>query len=302
MRKGHRITGAEYARALRLPFTGASILPFIAGSLFAGRLDILNFFLGLCAAVSTHLAANLINDYADSRSGADWQDKRFYGFFGGSKLIQEGALDEKFYLRHSLIYFSAGFLSVCFLALRLKSLLVIGCYLSVIFLAFSYSRKPLQLSYRRLGEAVIFILFGPVPVMGAYFIQTKSFPDPRSFLLSLPFGFFTAAILFANEVPDLTGDLKAGKKTLASLTGSDQAFLLYYLLGGMGFIAIIANVISGHVGYISLFSLLCVPLLIKAAGLLQRYPCDKDKLIESSKLTITLQFLAGLSLIAGVLI
>jgi len=61
-------------RALRLPFSSASILPFICGSVLA-KADFkwLNFFLGLSAVLATHLAANLINDYADSKSGAKYQ-------------------------------------------------------------------------------------------------------------------------------------------------------------------------------------------------------------------------------------
>ena len=72
-------------RALRLPFITASILPFIAGSLLAqDDFSFLMFFLGLLTVVMTHLGANLINDYSDSRSGADWKDNKFYGLFGGS--------------------------------------------------------------------------------------------------------------------------------------------------------------------------------------------------------------------------
>ncbi|MFA5096893.1 MAG: hypothetical protein WC478_06095, partial [Candidatus Omnitrophota bacterium] len=80
-------------RALRLPFISASILPFVFGSLIARQdFNMLGFTLGLLAVIFTHLSANLINDYFDSKSGVDWRDGNFYGFFGGSKLIQEGAL------------------------------------------------------------------------------------------------------------------------------------------------------------------------------------------------------------------
>ena len=86
-----------FVRALRLPFITASIFPFIAGSLLSlPHFDVLRFITGLVCAASAHLSANLINDWADSRSGADNKDKHFYGFFGGSKLIQENILTEKF--------------------------------------------------------------------------------------------------------------------------------------------------------------------------------------------------------------
>ncbi|MDD5255851.1 MAG: hypothetical protein PHR11_07380, partial [Candidatus Omnitrophica bacterium] len=65
----------DIVRALRLPFISASVLAFVFGSLIERRhFNVAGFFLGLAAAVGLHLGANLINDYADSRSGADWQD------------------------------------------------------------------------------------------------------------------------------------------------------------------------------------------------------------------------------------
>ena len=77
---------ANFNRALRLPFTNASILPYIFGSLIVKeRFNFLTFCLGLAAAVGMHLSSNLMNDYADSKSSADWQDKKFYGFFEGVK-------------------------------------------------------------------------------------------------------------------------------------------------------------------------------------------------------------------------
>jgi len=92
-------------RAFRLPFLSASILPFIFGSLIKrGNFNLVGFLLGLVAASTTHLSANLLNDYADAKSGVDWRDRNFYKFFGGSKLIQEKVLSESFYLCAAVIF------------------------------------------------------------------------------------------------------------------------------------------------------------------------------------------------------
>ncbi|MDD5584230.1 MAG: prenyltransferase, partial [Candidatus Omnitrophica bacterium] len=144
-----------YIRACRLPFLSASILPFVAGSCIErNSFNPYTFFVGLIAAIFTHLGANLINDYADSKTGADWHDTNFYKFFGGSKLIQEGILSEIFYLKASLFCFCVAFVSVCVLAVIFRNISVLGFYLLIVFLGFSYSLKPLQLSYHRLGECV----------------------------------------------------------------------------------------------------------------------------------------------------
>jgi len=290
-------------RALRLPFVSASILPFLFGSFIRREnFNLLGFLFGLIAAVATHLSANLINDYADSKSGADWQDCRFYTFFGGSKLIQEKVYSQNFYLVAAITAAACSALAVVALALVLKSLSVIGFYLAIILLSWSYSEKPLQFSYRRLGELIIFILFGPALVMGAYFIQTGVFPDMRSFVLSLPFGFFTTSILFANEVPDFTGDKQAGKMTWVSLVGQKKAFVLYYVLIFFGFASIFLAVLLGYLSWDALFSLIFIIPAFKAANILRQFPGDKLKLMQSSQLTITIQAWVGIVLIIGILI
>ena len=293
----------DIIRALRLPFLSASILPFIFGSLVTRvNFNLIGFIWGLLAVATTHLSANLINDYADSKSGADWQDENYYKFFGGSKLIQEKIFPERFYLKAAIFFAIIATVSVILLSIALNRLAVIGLYLAIIILSWSYSEKPLQFSYHRCGEFFIFILFGPALVMGGYFIQTGIFPDLKSFMLSLPFGFLTTAILFANELPDFSDDQKAGKFTWVSITGPERAFLLYYLLIGLAFLSILLNVIFGNLSVWALISFVFIIPAHKAAIILNKNSLDKIRLVESSKLTIVVQSLVSLVLILGAIL
>ncbi|MDD5237364.1 MAG: prenyltransferase [Candidatus Omnitrophica bacterium] len=290
-------------RALRLPFISASALPFIFGSLIKKEdFNFLGFSLGLSAVIATHLSANLINDYADSKSGADWQDKNFYKFFGGSKLIQEKVLSEGFYLKASILFLIISFFCILLLALNLKSLFVFVVYLPILFLAWSYSARPFQFSYRRKGEAIIFLLFGPVPVMGGYFIQTGIFPDFKSFILSLPLGFLTTAILFANEVPDFKDDGKVRKINWVSFVGEKQAFLLYYLLIFFSFFTIIIGILFRYLHPLALLSAIGALTAVKAAEILRVFPGNKKQLITSSRLTIAAHTTVSLILILAVIL
>lgn len=293
----------DIIRAMRLPFIAASVLPFIFGSLLARpNFNFLTFLLGLIAAASVHLSANIINDYADSKSGADWQDKTFFGFFGGSKLIQEGVLSEKFYLNLAVFFAILSGVSVLLLALILKSISIIGFYLLIIILSWQYSRKPLQFCYRRLGEIFIFILFGPAVVMGGYFIQTETFPHWPSFFLSLPFAFFITNVLFANEVPDFPQDKAAGKFTWVSITGPKDAYILYFLLMLFGFILIGLNIALGYISVLAAFSFLLILPVIRATKIMKTYFADKMKLVESSKMTIMVHNLSSAILIIAILL
>lgn len=277
---------SDFIRALRLAFIPASILPFILGSLLGRHnFNILSFLLGLAAVASTHSSANLINDYADSKSGVDSQDKRFYKFFGGTKLIQEGVFSEKLYLQLAVFFSFLASLCIILLALILKSLSIIGFFAVILFLAWSYSQKPLQLCYRRLGEAIIFILFGPALVMGGYFIQTKIFPDLRSFMLSLPVGFLVTAVLFANEIPDYPHDKGSGKFTWVSFLGQKQSYIIYVLLVTFAFTAIALNIVMGYLSIKALFSFIFILPALKAIAVLRK-SYSKEEFVQSSKLTI----------------
>jgi len=292
-----------YVRALRLPFVSVSVFGFLFGSLISrAHFNFFNFLLGLIAAVSTHLGANLINDYADSKSGADWHDKKSYNFFGGSKLIQEGVFSEQFYLKNSLLCFGIAFLSVIILSLRLASFLPVILYLVILFLGWAYSARPLVLAYHRMGEVIIFLLFGPALVMGGYFIQTGIFPDLKSFLLSIPFGIFTTLILFVNEIPDYFDDQKAKKNNWVTFLGPRNAYLIYLVLCLLAFISILIDIKMGFLGKMAILSFVYLLPAIKVLLILGSGIQEKERYILTSQMTILIHTLVSIVLILDVLL
>ena len=298
-----KISIRDLIRALRLPFITASVFPFLFGSLIERtNFSFTSFVLGLLSVIFTHLGANLINDYADSKSGVDWHDRKFYRFFGGSKLIQQGILPERFYLGASFVCFSLASFSIIALTLILKNVATIVYFMVIVGLGVCYSHRPFRFSYHRLGEFIIFLLFGPAPVMGAYFIQTQAFPTLKSFLVSLPFGFFTTAILFSNEVPDYIEDSKGKKYTWVHIVGQERAFLVYYLLVFLGFLSIALNIAFRYLGFIAIISFIFILPALRAGAILKTYPHDKIRLIESSQITIALQALVSIVLLIDILL
>ncbi|MBM3244121.1 MAG: prenyltransferase [Candidatus Omnitrophica bacterium] len=290
-------------RALRLPFISASCLPFIFGSLIKRKdFNVAGFLLGLIIVSATHLSANLINDYFDSKKQTDWQDKRFFGFFGGSKLIQEGIFSESLFFKSALML---GFFSLCcvlILAVLSRSSFVILAYLAIVFLSWQYSARPLSFAYHGLGEAFVFILFGPAAVMGGYFIQGGKFPDLNSFILAMPFGFFTLAILLANEIADLPEDKKTGKYTWPVLLGADKSYLSYFLVMIFGFMSIILGVLLHYLSAFSLISLLFIPQGVKIGLILKKNYDNKFSLLYSSKNIIILHLTISIILIIGIIL
>ncbi|MFA6216850.1 MAG: prenyltransferase [Candidatus Omnitrophota bacterium] len=298
-----KIRMLNFIRALRLPFITASFFPYLAGALLAKpHFNALGFFLGLITVISTHLSANLLNDFADSKSGNDWQDKTFYSFFGGSKLIQESIFSERFYLYAALIFSFVACVCVFALAVALKSVLVLWLFFVILILAWGYSAQPVKLSYRKWGEVVIFVLFGPVCVMGGYFIQSGVFPAFKSFLLSLPFGFLTTAILFANEVPDYSDDLAVGKYTWVSFMGQEHAFWVYSALIACALVCVGINIMRGFLSPFAWVSLATLIPALKAARILKGSARDKPRFVESSKLTIAIHTLVSMAVLLGLIV
>ncbi len=287
----------------RAPFLVVFILPFICGSLFeTGFFHWARFWLGMGVIVFSAAGVNMLNEYADSKSRADWQDTRRYRFFGGSKLIQEGIRSEGFVLSGAFVCFILSTFLVFGLALMLKNTRILLYYSAIIFLAYTHSGAPFRFSYRRLGEPLVFLLCGPAIFMGAHFIQTGIFPSLKGFLLSLPFGLLTVAVLFANEIPDFSDDARVSKYNWVSITGPARAYLLYEFIVILAFAAIAINIALGYLNFFSLFALPCLAVSFAAARLLKRNFRDKNALTISSLLTIVVHHVTGLVIIISFLL
>ena len=75
---------------------------------------------------SASFLANMLNDYADSGSGADAQDPRYFGFFGGTKLIQDKVFSEKFFLAAGVVLIALSLITLLALSLAMKSFSALG--------------------------------------------------------------------------------------------------------------------------------------------------------------------------------
>lgn len=290
-------------QALRLPFVTASILPYTAGVLLAQTpFASTNYLLGLGVVIFMHLSANLFNDYADSKSGADWNDITYYGVFGGSKLIQQGVLTEKHYLNAALLGVALAGCAALILSIRLHNISALWLFAIVVILAFGYSQKKVRFSYRKLGEPVIFAVFGPLLVMTGYFIQSRTFFSVNAFVLSLPFGFLITAVLFANEVPDYEADVLAEKYTGVCIIGPERAYLLYAALVVCAYVSLAMALMMKLIGPVSLISCIGIVLAVKAAIILQKNYQDKQVLVTSSKLTIALHTLVGVLIVLDIIL
>ena len=113
------------------------------------------------------------------------------------------------------------------------------------------------------------IAYGPLVVLGAYFVQTGQL-SATLLHLSCILGLLVAAFLWINQFPDYRADLAAGKRNLVVRLGTDAASSAYVTLLAAAYLWLLLLVLSdgGATGvWLGLLGL--PPALLSAHRLLQ---------------------------------
>jgi 1,4-dihydroxy-2-naphthoate octaprenyltransferase len=218
-----------------------------------------------------HLGLNVANDVFDTRLGADERNINPTQFSGGSRVIQYGLVSlRRMAAISGLMYVIAMAVGLVLLATRFSvPLLVIGVL--GILLSLFYTAPPLKLVYRGLGELTTAIGFGPLMLVGAYVVQTVGVLTAEPFVASIPIALLVMLILYVNEVPDRSGDERAGKRTLPVRLRRDQVINLYFVAALAAFAAVPLGVVLGLLPIPALIALLPLPLVFRVRDGLVRY-------------------------------
>lgn len=102
------------------------------------------------------------------------------------------------------------------------------------------------LSYLGLGDVLVLVFFGVVPVCVVYYIQTGTVTF-EAFVASLACGFVIDTLLLVNNYRDIEGDRRAGKLTLVVRLGMRGGQLAYLFSGVVAVLLGVAFAVSGHV-------------------------------------------------------
>jgi 1,4-dihydroxy-2-naphthoate octaprenyltransferase len=286
-----------YMRAVRLPFLTGSLLPVaLAGALACLRGEWGGFWYFCLTALGVaglHTGGNLINDYYDS-FGSDPINRFATPFSGGSRVIVNQELSAE--TVRNLAYGCLGLGVLCGLALiyygrpwvALLGLLGLAA-------AYLYSASPLQLMSKGFGELTIFLAFGPVLTLGAYYAMTGRVA-PEGFFVGLPLAFLITAILWINEFPDLEADTAAAKEHLVARLGLRRARLVYAGLMLAPFVSLPFLVEIFHFPGHLFAGLVALPLAVQAGREARYTPPTDEEFVAIQALTIKTHFLLGVSL------
>lgn len=298
---GCRGTWAVWLRAVRTFSFPASIVPVVVGGAMAAHSDgpaawwLLPFV--AVASVLMHAGTNLINDFFDYLKGVDTDDS-----YGGSRVLVEGLLSPRQAFVGALAMFAASCaIGLLFIAVRGWPILALGVV--GLLAGFFYTARPVGYKYFALGDALVFILMGPLMVLGSYFVLTGSY-DHTVLIASLPVGCLVAAILAANNMRDIQHDRDAQVRTIASLLGHDRARLEYYGLVGGAYVAVLGMIAGGLVGAWGLLVLVTVPLAVRNVRRLARsLPLQPQTIatldVQTAQLHLAFGLLFALSILLG---
>ena len=238
----------------------ASIVPVCAAGALALLDGLMNwglFALALVAAVLLQVGTNVINEVYDVRKGIDSITSP-----RASQALVTGRVTEKDAFRLAYAAFAVcGLLGLVLVSVRGWPLLLIGAFGLV--MGWGYTAPPLQYKYRALGLPLVFLLMGPLMVVGGYYAVTGQW-SWQAAVASVPIGLLVTAILHGNEWRDIGEDARAGIRTISISTGRSVAHWIYVVLLVGAYVTLALGVAFDLLPRLSLLAVLSMPLLVQA--------------------------------------
>ncbi|MDN5346938.1 MAG: 1,4-dihydroxy-2-naphthoate polyprenyltransferase [Clostridia bacterium] len=277
----------------------ASFIPVTLGSILAwqqGPFNLFLYLLALAGGVLLHAGTNAVNTYYDYLAGIDTVANK-----GKSQpFLVLGWLQPRELLWGGHLAFGLAIIIGCYL-IALRGWLVLALGIIGLVGGYGYTARPLAYKYQGLGIPFVFILMGPLMVVGGYVVQTGSF-GWLPVLASLPVGFLVAGILHANDLRDIEGDRDAAIKTLSHYL-KDAAQDFYYFLIWGAYLSLALLAILKVLPWAALLPLLTLPEGFKLMRMVKGGFTDNPAFLEPVEpLTARLHLIFGLLLIIGLLL
>ena len=202
----------------------AAAAPVVAGCGFAaadGAFAQLPATAALVGALLIQIATNLANDYYDFLKGGDTGER-----LGPARVTQAGILPPRTVFCGMALALALATLCGVYLA-AVAGWPVIAIGLASMAMGVGYTGGPYPLAYHGLGDAFVFVFFGPVATGATYFVQSQAW-SVDALVAGAGLGFFSTAMLVVNNLRDRETDGAAGKRTLAVMFGDRFTVAQYF--------------------------------------------------------------------------
>jgi 1,4-dihydroxy-2-naphthoate octaprenyltransferase len=231
------------------------------------------YLLTVTGAVFMHAGTNLLNDYYDVKNGLDTESAATAQY--RSHPIVHGILPA--WQVRLVAYGLFGAACAIGLYLTFVSGPVVLCIgLIGVLAGIGYTAPPMKYKYIALGEVSVFLMWGPLMVEGAYYVQ-RHILSVNALLISIPFGVLVALVIFANNIRDIEHDSSQHIKTVAIFLGPRTGIHVYLAIMLLAYISTLIITLSGVLTPWGLLVFLSLPLAIKLLRQMETsIPADAD--------------------------
>jgi len=285
-------------RLRTLPLALSSIF---LGSILATAQGEFSSHVLIWASITTILLqvlSNLSNDYGDSVSGIDNQNR-----VGPTRMVQGGFIPARKMKVAMIICGFLAFVSGIILLWtapvdRMLSITFFIVGLVAIAAAVKYTVGKNPFGYKGMGDIAVFLFFGIIGVVGTWMLHGNSL----TLLLLLPaftIGFFSSGVMNLNNIRDIDSDSVAGKRTIATMLGRRGATLYHLglITAGWASFLIYLLLVNGWLVYWP--SLITVPFFVRHLLVTFRYENPRQLDNELRNLALTT---FGFVILCGLLI
>jgi len=240
---------------------------------YEGSFHLGYFILAMVGSILVHITVNVINDYYDYVDGIDLNTQRT-PFSGGSGVLSSNLL------RPSQAFWFATISLLIAMGIGGYFCFARGWWLFPLLLIAGFSAYfyNVYLSRWWVGELFAGLNFGPLLVLGSYFVQTGRY-SWEALVASLAPGILTSNLLFLNEFPDREADQKGGRRHLVISLGKKDASYLFVILLATSYLCILVGVLTKMMPLMTLIGLGTVIFGWKAARGALKYHNDMDRLV-----------------------
>lgn len=210
--------------AARPKTLSAALVPVVVACALAvktGTFDGRPALLCVVFAAFMQIAANFINDLYDFLRGTDREDR-----LGPERACAQGWISAKA-MKWGIAATVVPACAFGLLLLHFGGLWLIAIGVACVVFAFLYT---LLLSYCGLGDVLVYLFFGFVPVVGTYYVQAHAFDAPV-WWLSAACGLAVDNLLVVNNYRDREQDKQSGKRTIIVVFGECFGRYFYLLQG-----------------------------------------------------------------------
>jgi 1,4-dihydroxy-2-naphthoate octaprenyltransferase len=234
-------------------FLFAGILPYLLGQAIAfntnNSLNWRVFWLGFLGISLALAAVELLNEYFDAKEGGD----RIFS--------QERLNIPNYFLPLALCSMLFAFFTGLYLAYQTGWPVILFSLLGFL-TAYFYVGPPVRWAYRGWGEVAIALSYGPIMILGSYYLQSGRI-DTLPIFPSLICGLSIFCLALLNEIPDYYQDRLVGKRNLVVRLGKKKSINLLCFSLACVFIFLLFGAGWGIIPLLSLVSLLFLPWLIR---------------------------------------